>query len=155
MEGFIAPTITKGSFLFLEFKSNLDASRKGSCLNLSAKSKVGNTIRKCDKTSGICKINSFPCIFLVVNTIPRKAIKRKINPALSIKKLLVNSSEKLIISESLIGPSHSFEEKKMIEKSMDKIIVNFQAKDFKKSSLRCFVREKDIKIDAAGVAGSQ
>ena len=87
--------------------------------------------------------------------IPRQAIKRKTNAALSIKKLFVNSSEKLIISGSLIGPSQSFDEKKMIEKKMDKIIVNFHAKDFNKSSLRCFVREKEIKIDAAGVAGSQ
>ena len=155
MEGFIAPTITKGSFLFLEFKSSLDASLKGSCLNLSAKSKVGNTIKKCDKTSGICKINSFPGVFLLVNTIPRKAINRKINPALSIKKLLVNSSEKLIISGSSTGPSHSFEEKRMIEKSMDKNIVNIHAKDFKKSSLIWLVKESEIKIDAAGVAGSQ
>ena len=136
MEGFIAPTITKGSFLFLEVKSSLDAFRKGICLNLSAKSKVGNTIKKCDKTSGICKINSFPCIFLVVSTIPRKAIKRKINPALSIKKLLVNSSEKFIISGSSIGPSHSFEEKRMIENNIDNNIVNFHANDFKKSFLR-------------------
>tara|TARA_B100001250_G_scaffold409773_1_gene434797 strand:+ start:1174 stop:1302 length:129 start_codon:yes stop_codon:yes gene_type:complete len=42
-----------------------------------------------------------------------------------------------------------------MEKSMHKNIVNFQAKDFKNSSLTLFVRENDIKIDAAGVAGSQ
>ena len=136
MEGFIAPTITKGSFLFLDFKSNLDAFLKGSCLNLSAKSKVGNTIKKCDRNNGICKINSFPCIFLGQTTIPRRAIKRKINPILSIKKLLVNSSEKFIISGSLIVESHSLDEKKMIEKSMDKNIVEIHAKDFKKSCLR-------------------
>ncbi len=100
MEGFIAPTITRGSFLFLEFKSNLEASLNGSCLNLSAKSKVGKTIKKCDKNSGICKINSFPNIPLEEYIIPKKVIERKINPALSIKKLLVNSSEKLTISGS-------------------------------------------------------
>ena len=135
MEGFIAPTITKGSFLFLEFKSSLEAFLKGSCLNLSAKSKAGNTIKKCDKKRGICKINSFPYIFLGKKTIPRKAIMRKINPALSIKKLLINSSEKFIISGSLIGANHSFEVKKMMEKIMDKNIVNTHAKDFKKSLL--------------------
>ena len=104
MEGFIAPTITKGSFLFWEFISSLDAFLKGSCLNLSAKSKVGNTIKKCDKTRGICKINIFPCIFLAEKMIPRKASKRNTSPALSIKKLLVNSSEKSSISGSLILP---------------------------------------------------
>ena len=155
MEGLYAPTITKASFLSWEFKSNLDAFLKGSCLNLSANLKVGNTIKNCDKNRGICKINSFPCIFLEKNTIPRKAIKRKINPTLSIKKLFVNSSEKLIISGSLIGPIHSFEEKKIAEKIMDKNIVTIHAKDFKKSSLIWFDKESDIKIDAAGVAGSQ
>ena len=155
MEGFIAPTITKGSFLFLASKSNLDAFLKGSCLNLSAKSKVGKTIKKCARTNGICKINSFPYVFLGKNTIPRKAIKRKIIPILSIKKLLINSPEKFIISGSLIGASHSFEENKIMEKSMDKNIVNIHAKDFSNSSLTRFVKENDIKIDAAGVAGSQ
>ena len=42
-----------------------------------------------------------------------------------------------------------------MEKSIDKNIVNFQAKDFKNSSLTLVVKESDIKIDAAGVAGSQ
>ena len=135
MEGLYAPTITKASFLSLEFKSNLDAFLKGSCLNLSAKLKVGKTIRNCDKNIGICKINSFPCIFLEENMIARKAIKRKTNPTLSIKKLLVNSSEKFIISGSLIGPIQSFDEKKMAAKTMDKNIVNIHAKDFKKFSL--------------------
>ena len=87
--------------------------------------------------------------------IPRKAIKRKINPALSIKKLLVNSSEKLGISGSLRNWIHNLEEKRSMEKSIDKNIVNFQAKDFKNSSLIWFVNESDIKTDAAGVAGSQ
>ncbi len=87
--------------------------------------------------------------------IPRKAIKRKTNAALSIKKLLINSSEKLGISGSLRSWIHSFEEKKIVEKSIDKNIVNFQAKDFKKSSLTLLVKENDIKIAAAGVAGSQ
>ncbi len=82
MEGFIAPTITKGSLLFLEFKSSSDAFLKGSCLNLSAKSNVGKTIKKYDKNIGICKINTFPYIFLEENMIPKKAIKRKIKPAL-------------------------------------------------------------------------
>ena len=68
--------------------------------------------------------------------IPRKAIKRKTNPALSIKKLLVNSSEKLTISGSSTFKSHGFYEKKIIEKSKDKNIVNFHAKDFNKSFLR-------------------
>ena len=136
MEGFIAPTITKGSFLLLEIKSSLEAFLKGSCLNLSAKSKVGNTIKKYAKNKGICKSNSFPCIFLEEDMIPIKEIKRKINPALSIKKLLVNSSEKLSISGSFKGPIQALDEKKIIEKSIDKNIVNFHAKDFKKSSLR-------------------
>ena len=87
--------------------------------------------------------------------IPRKAIKRKTNPALSIKKLLINSSEKLTISGSSTLTSHGFEEKKTMEKSKDKNIVNFQAKDFKNSSLTLLVKESDIKTDAAGVAGSQ
>ena len=87
--------------------------------------------------------------------IPRTAIKRKTNPALSIKKLLVNSSEKLTISGSSTLTSHGFEEKKTMEKSKDKNIVNFQAKDIKKSFLIWFVKENAIKIDAAGVAGSQ
>ena len=136
MEGFIAPTITNGSFLFLEFKSSLDTFLNGSCLNLSAKSKVGNTTKKCDKRSGACKINSFPYIFLEENMIPTKAIKRKIYPALSIKKLLVNSSEKFSISGSLTDPIHSLDEKKIMEKSKDNNIVDFQAKDFNKSFLR-------------------
>ena len=42
-----------------------------------------------------------------------------------------------------------------MEKSIDKNIVNFQAKAFKKSSLTLLVNENDIKIAAAGVAGSQ
>ena len=155
MEGFIAPTITKGSFIFLEFISRWEAFLKGSCLNLSAKLKVGNTIKKCDKNRGICKINSFPYTFLEENMIPRKAIKRKINPAFSIKKLLVNSSEKLTISGSSTFPSHIFDEKRIIENTKDKNIVNFHAIDFKMSFLRWFVSENDIKIDAAGVAGSQ
>ena len=87
--------------------------------------------------------------------IPRTAIKRKIKPAFSIKKLLVNSSEKLGISGSLRSSIHSFEEKRNEAKSMDKNIVNFQAKDFKNSSLTWLVWESDIKTDAAGVAGSQ
>ena len=87
--------------------------------------------------------------------IPRTAIKRKINPAFSIKKLLANSSEKLGISGSLISRIHLFEEKRNMEKSIDKNIVNFQAKDFKNSSLIWLVKESDIKTDAAGVAGSQ
>ena len=87
--------------------------------------------------------------------IPRTAMKRKINPAFSIKKLLVNSSEKLGISGSLINWIHSFEEKRTMEKSIDKNIVIFQAKDFKKSSFTWLVKENDIKTDAAGVAGSQ
>ena len=87
--------------------------------------------------------------------IPRTAIKRKINPAFSIKKLLVNSSEKLGISGSLRSWIHSFEEKKNMEKSIDNNIVNFQAKDFKNFSLTWLVKESDIKTDAAGVAGSQ
>ena len=155
MEGFIAPTITMGSFLFLEFKSNWEACLKGSCLNLSAKSKVGKTIKKCDKNNGICKNNSFPQNFLLENRIAMKAIKRKINPTLSIKKLLVNSSEKSGISGSLRRLIHNFEEKKIMENSIDKNIVNFHANDFKLSSLTWFVREKDIKIEAAGIAGSQ
>ena len=87
--------------------------------------------------------------------IPRTAIKRKINPAFSIKKLLVNSSEKLGISGSLRSWIQNFEENKNIEKSTDKNIVNFQAKDFKNSSLIWLVKDSDIKTDAAGVAGSQ
>ncbi len=87
--------------------------------------------------------------------IPRKAIKRKINPDFSIKKLLVNSSEKLGISGSFRSLIHSFEEKRNMEKSIDKNIVNFQAKVFNKFSLTWFVKERDIKTDAAGVAGSQ
>ena len=87
--------------------------------------------------------------------IPKTAIKRKTIPDLSIKKLLVNSLEKLGISGSLRSWIHSFEEKRNIEKSIDKNIVNFQAKDFKNSSLIWFVKESDIKTDAAGVAGSQ
>ena len=87
--------------------------------------------------------------------IPRTAIKRKINPALSIKKLLVNSSEKFGISGSLRSCIQSFDEKRNMEKSVDKNIVSFQAKDFKNSSLIWFVKESDIKTDAAGVAGSQ
>ena len=39
-----------------------------------------------------------------------------------------------------------------MEKSNDKNIVNFQAKDFKNSSLTLLVKESDIKTDAAGVA---
>ena len=42
-----------------------------------------------------------------------------------------------------------------MENSIDKNIVNFQAKDFKNSSLTLLVKESDIKTDAAGVAGSQ
>ena len=42
-----------------------------------------------------------------------------------------------------------------MEKSIDKNIVNFQAKDFKKSPLTLFVKESDVKTDAAGVAGIQ
>ena len=144
-----------GSFLSFEFRSNWEASLNGSCLNLSAKSKVGNTIKKCDKTRGICKINSLPYIFLEANIIPRKAIKRKINPALSIKKLLFNSSEKLGISGSLRRSIQSFDEKRVIENSIDKSIESFHAEDFKNSSLMQSVRDNDIKIDAAGVAGSQ
>ena len=87
--------------------------------------------------------------------IPRTAIKRKINPAFSIKKLLVNSSEKLGISGSFRSWIHRFEEKKNIENRIDKNIVNFQAKDFKNSSLTLLDKESDIKTDAAGVAGSQ
>ena len=87
--------------------------------------------------------------------IPRTASKRKIKPAFSIKKLLVTSSEKFGISGSLRSWIHSFEEKRTMEKSIDKNIVNFQAKDFKNSSLRLLVKESDIKIEAAGVAGSQ
>ena len=87
--------------------------------------------------------------------IPRTAIKRKINPAFSIKKLLLNSSEKFGISGSLRCLIHSFEEKRNMEKSIDKNIVNFKAKDFKNSSLTLLVKESDIKTDAAGVAGSK
>ena len=87
--------------------------------------------------------------------IPRKANKRKINPAFSIKKLLANSSEKLGISGSLRSWIHNFEEKKNIEKNIDKNIVNVQAKEFKNFSLTWLVKESDIKTDAAGVAGSQ
>ena len=87
--------------------------------------------------------------------IPRTAIKRKINPAFSIKKLLVNSSEKLGISGSLRSGIHSLEEKRNMEKSIDKNIVHFQAKDFKNSSVIWLVKESDIKTDAAGVAGIQ
>ena len=87
--------------------------------------------------------------------IPRTAIERKINPAFWIKKLLVNSSEKLGISGSLRSWIQSFEEKRNMEKSIDKNTVNFQAKDFKNSSLICFPKESDTKTDAAGVAGSQ
>ena len=87
--------------------------------------------------------------------IPKKAIKRKINPDFSIKKLLVNSSEKFGISGSLRSLIQSFEEKRNMEKSIDKNIVNFHAKDFKNSSLTLFVKESDIRTDAAGVAGSQ
>ena len=87
--------------------------------------------------------------------IPRTAIKRKINPAFSIKKLLVNSLEKSGISGSLRSWIHRFEEKKNMEKRIDKNIVNIQAKDFKNSSLRWLLEESDIKTDAAGVAGSQ
>ena len=42
-----------------------------------------------------------------------------------------------------------------MEKSIDKNIVNFQAKDFKNSPLTLLVKESDTKTDAAGVAGSQ
>ena len=42
-----------------------------------------------------------------------------------------------------------------MEKDKDKNIVDFHAKDFKNLSLIWFVKEKDIKIEAAGVAGSQ
>ena len=42
-----------------------------------------------------------------------------------------------------------------MEKRIDKNTVNFQAKDFNNSSLSLLVKESDIKIDAAGVAGSQ
>ena len=87
--------------------------------------------------------------------VPITAIKRKINPAFSTKKLLVNSSEKLGISGSLRMWIHSFEKKRNMEKSIDKNIVNFQAKDFKNSLLTLVVKESDIKTDAAGVAGSQ
>ena len=87
--------------------------------------------------------------------IPRTAIKRKRKPAFSIKKLLFNSLEKSGISGSLRSWIHSFEENKNIEKSIDKKIVNIQAKDFKNSSLTLLVKESDIKTDAAGVAGSQ
>ena len=87
--------------------------------------------------------------------IPRIAIKRKINPAFSIKKLLVNSTEKLGISGSFRSWIHFFEEKRNMEKSIDRNIVDFQAKDFKKSRLTWLVDESDIKTDAAGVAGSQ
>ena len=87
--------------------------------------------------------------------IPRTASKRKIKPAFSIKKLLVNSSEKFGISGSLRSWIHRFEEKRNMEKRIDKNIVNFQAKDFKNSSLTLLVKESDIKTDAAGVAGSQ
>ena len=87
--------------------------------------------------------------------IPKTAIKRKINPAFSIKKLLVNSSEKFGISGSSRSLIHSFEEKRNMEKSNDKNIVNSQARDFRNSSLTLLVKESDIKTDAAGVAGSQ
>ena len=87
--------------------------------------------------------------------IPRKAIKRKINPALSSNKLLVNSSEKPGISGSLRISIHSFEEKKIMEKSIDINIVNFHDRDLIKFFLTRFVKENDINIDAAGVAGSQ
>ncbi len=42
-----------------------------------------------------------------------------------------------------------------MENSTDINIVNFQAKAFKNSPLTLFVKESDIKTDAAGVAGSQ
>ena len=42
-----------------------------------------------------------------------------------------------------------------MEKSIDKNIVNFQAKDFNNSPLTLVFEESDIKTDAAGVAGSQ
>ena len=87
--------------------------------------------------------------------IPRTAIKRKINPDFSIKKLSVNSSEKFGISGSLRSWIHSFEEKKTMEKSIDRNIVIFQARDFKNCSLTWLVKESDTKTDAAGVAGSQ
>ena len=87
--------------------------------------------------------------------IPRTEIKRKIKPAFSSKKLLVNSSEKLGISGSLRRWIHRFEENKSMEKITDKNIVNFQAKDFKNFSLTLLLKESDIKTDAAGVAGSQ
>ena len=87
--------------------------------------------------------------------IPKKAIKSKINPAFSIKKLLFNSLENSGISGSLRSWIHSFEEKINRENSVDKHIVNFQAKDLKNSSLTLLVKESDIKIDAAGAAGSQ
>ena len=87
--------------------------------------------------------------------IPRTAIKRKINPAFSIKKLLVNSSEKFGISGSLRSWIHSSEENRNIEKRIDKNIVNIQAIDFNQSSFTWLVKDNDIKTDAAGVAGSQ
>ena len=87
--------------------------------------------------------------------IPRRAIKRKVNPAFSIKKLLVNSSEKLGISGSLRNWIHNLEEKRNMEKRIDKNTVTFHAKDFKNPSLIWFVKESDTKTAAAGVAGSQ
>ena len=87
MEGFIAPTITKGSLIFLVLRISSAASLKGSCLNLSANLKVGITIKNWENSKGICKINNFPYIFLEENMIPKKAINKKINPILSIKKL--------------------------------------------------------------------
>ena len=87
--------------------------------------------------------------------IPKTAIKRKTKPAFSIKKLLVNSSLKLGISGSLRSWIHNFEEKRNIARSIDKNIVNFQAKDLKIFSSTWWVKDSDIKTDAAGVAGSQ
>ena len=49
-------------------------------------------------------------MFLAENMIPKKAIKRNTSPALSIKKLLVNSSEKSSISGSLIVLIQNFDE---------------------------------------------
>ena len=83
--------------------------------------------------------------------IPKTAIKRKINPAFSIKKLLFNSFEKSGISGSLSRLIHSFEEKKAMEKSIDKIIVNFQAKDFKKSSLEETYLNEKLKNEALDI----
>ena len=87
--------------------------------------------------------------------IPSTAIKRKINPVFSIKKLLINSSEKFGISGSLRSSIHNFEEKRIMENSMHKNIVNIQAKDFKNSSLIWLFEDNVISMDAAGVAGSQ